>query len=309
MDAHAAVTLIEDTHNRFDRGLAPVATVEPGEVVRFRCPGPPLPPVASVTDLGAIDFQNPHVITGPVAVPGAQAGDALAIDIVDLRLSQPFGHTIVAPGVGLLPDDFEAPYVHSFAFEGDHTMLTEGVRITLEPFLGIMGLAPAAPGSHPTIPPRRVGGNLDIRDLTIGSRLLLPIEVDGALFSCGDGHAAQGDGEVCVTAIETELEADLRFEVISGLDLPAPRFVTAPRRVARGTAGWMGASAVGDDLLECARDALRALIAQLVAERGLTRQEAYVLCSIAADLRINEVVNAPNWVVSAQLPLEVFTAG
>jgi acetamidase/formamidase len=309
MDAHAAVTLIEETHNRFDRALAPVATVEPGEVVRFRCPGPPLPPVASLSDLGAIDFRNPHVITGPVAVARAQPGDALAIDIIDLRLSQPFGHTIVAPGVGLLPDDFGAPYVHSFAFEDGYAMLTEGVRVTLEPFLGIMGVAPSAPGSHPTIPPRRVGGNLDIRDLTIGSRLLLPIEVHGALFSCGDGHAAQGDGEVCVTAIETELEADLRFDVISGLDLAAPRFVTAPRRVPRGTAGWMGTSALGDDLLQCARDALRALIAQLVAERGLTREEAYVLCSIAADLRINEVVNAPTYVVSAQLPLEVFTSG
>ena len=297
---------ITATHDVFDRDLPAAAAVASGAVVRFHCPGPDLPPNATAADLARLDLARPHVIAGPVEVAGAAAGDAIAIDVLALELAQDYGHTLVIPGAGLLAEDFDSAYVHNFKLADGFAELSPGVRVALEPFCGILGLAPQAPGPHSTIPPRRVGGNLDIRDLTVGSRLLLPVEVAGGLFSCGDGHAAQGDGEVCVTAIETALTATLRLELVPGQAPDTPQFTTAARRVRRGGGGWFGVSAIGEDLLLASREAVRGLIAHLVATRGLAREAAYVLVSVAADLRVNEVVNAPAFVVSAQIPLEVF---
>lgn len=298
--------VVTDTHNVFDRALPPVATVESGSLVTFECPAPPLPPQATVADLSAIDFSRPHTITGPVAVQGAEPGDAIAIDILRLDLPNAFGHTIVAPGVGLLPDDFSEPYVHSFEFRDGFTELCPGVRIPIEPFCGIIGLAPAEAGPLPTIPPRRVGGNLDIRDLSVGAQLVLPVEVEGGLLSCGDGHAAQGDGEVCVTAIETAIRPTLRLTLVKGAGPKTPRFSIPARTDPRAGKGWFATSVTGEDLLEAAREAVREMIGYLVTERGLDRLHAYVLCSVAVDLRISEVVNWPSYVVSAYLPLAVF---
>jgi acetamidase/formamidase len=302
----AAQYVVTDTHNDFDRALKPVATVESGEVVTFDCPGPPLPPRATVDDLSAIDFSHPHTITGPVAVEGAEPGDAIAIDILQLELPNPYGHCLFVPGVGLLPDEFDESYVHSFEFRDGFAELRPGVQVPIEPFCGIMGLAPAEPGPHPTIPPRRVGGNLDVRDLMVGAQLVLPVEVEGGLFSCGDGHAAQGDGEVCVTAIETAIRPTLRLTLLKGAAPKSPRLTAPPRTDPRATKGWFAISAPGEDLFEGAREAVREMIDHLVSERGLSRSEAYVLCSVAVDLRISEVVNWPNYVVTAYLPLGVF---
>ncbi len=302
----AADHLVSSTHNDFDRALTPALTVQSGAVVTFDCPAPPLPLGATAADLSNIDFSHPHTITGPVAVVGAHPGDAIAIDILALELAQPFGHTLFVPGVGLLPDQFDESYVHNFEFRDGFAELRPGVRIPIEPFLGIMGLAPAESGPQPTIPPRRVGGNLDVRDLTVGAQLVLPVEVDGGLFSCGDGHAAQGDGEVCVTAIETALRATLRLNLVRGADVATPRFTAPARSDVRGARGWFGVSATAGDLMEAAQTATREMIAHLVGERGLSPAEAYVLCSVGVDLRISEIVNWPTWVVTAYLPLSVF---
>jgi acetamidase/formamidase len=298
--------VVDATHNEFNNSLPAVATVQSGEVVTFDCPGPPLPPKATVQDLSNIDFSHPHTIAGPVAIAGAEPGDSLLIEILELKLPVPFGHCLFAPGVGLLPDEFDEAYVHSFQLAEGFAELKPGVRVPIEPFCGIMGLAPGEPGSHSTIPPRRVGGNLDIRDLTVGARLTLPVEVEGGLFSCGDGHAAQGDGEVCVTAIETAIMPTLRFTLLKSVDTNMPTFISPPARVERGGGGWFGTCAAGEDLLECTRQAVREMIEHLVEERGLSRQEAYVLCSIAVDLRISEVVNWPSYIVTAHLPLDLF---
>ena len=167
-----------------------------------------------------------------------------------------------------------------------------------------MGLAPAEPGEHSTIPPRRVGGNLDVRDLVAGAQLLLPVEVPGALFSCGDGHGTQGDGEVCVTAIETAVRPTFRFSLLEQVDLEHPRFTAPPRR--RPAGDRFGVAATGEDLFATAQDAVRTMITHLVETRSLTREEAYVLCSVAVDLHISQVVNFPRWTVSAALPLDIF---
>lgn len=300
--------VVSATHNEFNRALPPILTVESGAVVTFDCPAPPLPPGATAADLDNIDFSHPHTIVGPVAVQGTEPGDALAIEVLDIQLPNAYGHTLFVPGVGLLPDRFEQRYVHNFEFRDGFAELCPGVRVPIEPFCGIIGLAPSADGPQPTIPPRRVGGNLDVRDIVAGSRLILPVEVEGGLLSCGDGHAAQGDGEVCVTAIETAIRPTFRLTVLKDAAVSTPRFIAPARPERRGSAGWFAISAVGDDLFEASRQAISEMIDHLVAERGLRYEEAYVLCSVAVDLRISEIVNWPNWVVSAYLPLSVFDA-
>ena len=299
---------VEHAHNCFDNERPAVVTVTSGDVVVFDCPGPPLPPEATVEDFSAIDFERPHTIVGPVAVEGASPGDTLVVEVLEVGLPQPFGHCLFLPGLGLLGDHFSEPYVQSFRFEDGQAELKAGVTIPLQPFCGIMGVAPAEPGEHSTIPPRPAGGNLDIRHLTAPSMLELPVLVDGALFSCGDGHAAQGDGEVCLTGLETAVRPALRLSLLKDRSIPEPRFT---KRGALGRPGDGGEHfatvATGSELLECCQRAVRYMIEHLVNERGLTREEAYVLCSLVVDLKLSEVVNFPSWVVSAYLPLSVFS--
>jgi acetamidase/formamidase len=170
-----------------------------------------------------------------------------------------------------------------------------------------MGVAPAEPGPHSVVPPRRVGGNLDIRDLTAGTTLYLPVEVAGALFSVGDTHAAQGDGEVCGTAIESRMDVALRFEVEKGANLLMPRFTTpGPATRHLDARGYECTTGIGPDLMEAARIAVSQMIDLLGRQQGLSAVDAYMLCSVCGDLRISEIVDMPNWVVSFYFPRIVF---
>jgi acetamidase/formamidase len=170
-----------------------------------------------------------------------------------------------------------------------------------------MGTALPEPGGHSTMPPRKNGGNMDIKQLTAGTTLELPVWVDGALFSVGDGHAAQGDGEVCVTAVEMNAEVTLRFDLKAGGRLPEPRFRTrGPIATATNQGSWVATTAHGPDLFASAQQAVRYMIDHLVQERGLSREEAYIVSSVAVDLKISEIVDAPNWIVSAFLPESIF---
>jgi acetamidase/formamidase len=163
------------------------------------------------------------------------------------------------------------------------------------------------PGPHSIVPPSRFGGNVDTKHLNPGATLYLPVGVEGALFSLGDTHAAQGDGEVCGTAIETAMAATLRLTVRKDLRVDAPQ-IDLPRglHADQSASPQHVCTGVGPDLLEAARDAVRAGIAYLGERHGLDREEAYALLSVAADLRIHEVVDAPNWVVGAFIPLAIF---
>jgi amidase len=168
-------------------------------------------------------------------------------------------------------------------------------------------VAPAEPGLHSVVPPRRVGGNLDIRDLCVGTDLFLPIEVPGALFSVGDTHASQGDGEVCGTAIESPMTVTLRFDLVKAAGLRFPRAVIPPRPTQHlDGAGYDVTTGIGPDLMTGARDAVSGMIDLLTARHGMAPVEAYMLCSVCADLRISEIVDQPNWVVSLYLPRLVF---
>ena len=173
-----------------------------------------------------------------------------------------------------------------------------------------MGVALDEAGSHHTAPPRKNGGNMDIKQLTAGTTVFLPVWVEGALFSVGDAHGAQGDGEVCITAVEMNARIMLKFDLLERRQ-PSGAATAHPRRpVPRRRSGpYYATTAHGPDLHECARQAVRHMIDHLVRERGLTREEAYILCSVAVDLKVSEIVDAPNWIISAFLPETIFGGG
>lgn len=297
----------ENIHHDWDADRDPVLTVESGEVVRFECLDATrgvLAPGATVEDVRNRESPG-HAMTGPVAIDGAEPGDGLAVELLTVETGD-WGVTFAYPEereIGFLPEGASDGVIHHWELDGDVAVLEEGIEVPVAPFPGNLGLAPADPGPHSTTPPRAVGGNLDVRHLVAGSRLELPVEVPGGLFSIGDGHAAQGDGEVCVTAIECPTTIDVRFEVTA--DPPAtPEFETPGSHASReGPA--IGTTGLGPDLETAAREALSRMLDRL-EERGLERERAYMLCSVAADLQLSQVVNDPNWTVSCRLPTHVF---
>jgi len=293
----------ETVHYAWDNAIRPRLEIESGDTVRFSCRDA-FDGVYSRDSTAVVKrVAKGHPLTGPVAVRGARPGDALQVEVLDL-VPGGFGVTTFVPDRGLLAGDFPEPYLKVWQLDGRSAELKPGIRVPLAPFLGVMGVAPAEPGEHSTIPPRAVGGNMDVKQLTKGSALYLPVAVEGALFSCGDGHAAQGDGEVCITAIETTMTATLRFTVRRDVRIAAPEFETRSAGSLPGR--HYVTTGIAPDLMDATKAAVRAMIAHLVSACGLSREEAYVLCSVAADLKISEVVDAPNWVVSAFLPLTLF---
>jgi acetamidase/formamidase len=295
-----------EVHHVWDRGLPPRLQIDPGDTVRIRCRDSLDGAVGRDATIETLLAGRPirgHPLTGPILVRGARAGDVLAVEVLEVTVAG-LGWTTFRPGAGLLPDEFTRPYLKVWELRDGYAELCPGVRVPLAPFLGVMGVAPEEAGEHATGPPRKWGGNMDIRHLVAGSTLYLPVAVDGALFSAGDGHAAQGDGEVCVSAIETAAIATLRFTVRRDRTIASPELETPAATRAAGRCHVT--TGIGPDLMAASRDAVRAMIAFLASERGLTREEAYVLCSVAVDLRIAEIVDAPNWVVAAFLPLAMF---
>lgn len=297
-------------HFGWDRSLVPALTAAPDEVVvvdLLDASGGQLTASSDAAAVAELDFERVNPVTGPIYVDGAEPGDALAVEILDFEESG-WGWTGLIPGFGLLADEFPDPFFHGSSYDGERVRFTDEIRLPAVPFPGTIGLAPAEPGPHSVVPPRRVGGNMDVHDLTRGSVLLLPVEVRGALFSAGDAHAAQGDGEVCGTAIETAMRVRLRFRLVKDAQLPSPQFEMAlpAHTFAPRDKGFYATTGIGPDLMDAARDAVRAMIEHLGTAYGLPPELAYALCSVAVDLRISEVVDAPNWVVSAHLPRGIF---
>ncbi|MFB6106856.1 MAG: acetamidase/formamidase family protein [Halobacteriaceae archaeon] len=302
---HALAATDENVHRDWDRARDPVATVAPGDVVRFECRHANGEDLDAETTADDLDFAfRGHRLTGPVAVEGATPGDTLAVDVLDVD-HHGWGYTMVRPGdqgVGLLPESFPDAAIHHWDLDGDVGRFVDGIEVGLAPFPGCVGLAPAAEGPHSTTPPRRVGGNLDVKHLVAGSTVYLPVEVAGALLSVGDGHAAQGDGEVCVTAIEAPVTVTARVRLaersVDGPELETP----GPFAPAGVDGRAVGTTGVADDLMAATREAVLAMVDRVTDRTDLTPTEAYMLCSVAADLKVSEVVNAPNYVVTALLP-------
>jgi acetamidase/formamidase len=293
-------------HLGFDRDRPAAVTAAPGDELELEladCFDGQLTAAATARDIGGLDLDRANPLTGPVAVEGLEPGDTLVVDILEVAVG-PVGWTAVLPGFGLLADDFPDPHLVVSTIGSGTVTFGRIASLPVRSLLGTVGMPPAEAGTHSAIPPRRVGGNLDLRDVRPGARLLLPVEVPGGLLSAGDPHATQGDGEVCGTAVETTARARVRVDVHRGATLPAPQLQlpsegTAPIGRRHVTTG------VGPDLHTCARDATRAAIEALGAIAGLEPADAYVLCSVAGDLRIVEVVNAPTWVVAMSVDLSV----
>jgi acetamidase/formamidase len=355
----------EVLHNRWNRDLPPAATVRPGEVIQLLCrdaldigeAARSLTPEGTLTlDLGGV-----HPLTGPVEIEGAEPGDILEVEVLDVSPLVDFGYVVISPALGLFgslrphvaaplanfteasqlsdptpgpaagaipadqPYNAGAPYVQLFGFErGQSTGFATftgadtgtQARIPITPFMGLYGVAPLRKGMYRTLPPNvsgAMGGNADIRQFVKGARIQLPVYAEGARFSAGDGHMAQGDGEVCVTAIETLMAVTLRFQVIKNTVIAGTRAIVPaadPTQLAMSAEmlaqGYYHTTGTGPDLMENARNAVRDMIDWLATDQGVSLHEAYALCSVAGDLKISEVVDLPNWVVSMTLPRGIF---
>ncbi|MEP3640076.1 MAG: acetamidase/formamidase family protein [Paracoccaceae bacterium] len=279
----------------FDANLEPVATVPSGsEVTINTISGGPevlpgegfhIPPELLEMHKAGVPTVPGHLLTGPVAVEGALPGDVLQVDILDVKLRQDWGYTFIRPLSGTLPLDFAERHDMILALDLDSEMATLpwGLKLPLAPFFGVMAVAPPPSwGRISTIEPRAHGGNLDNKELVAGTTLYLPVFTEGALFSCGDGHGAQGDGEVCVTAIETALQGRFRLTVRRDLQMTYPKAETPTHLITMG---------MHADLDTCVEIALRRMISEVSNQAGISHAEAYMLCSLAGDLRITQTVN------------------
>lgn len=299
-------------HFGWNNTNAPVVRIAPGETIEFHpqdSSGGQLTAKSSVADIATLDFAKVNPVAGPVHIDGAQPGDAIKVTLLGFSPSG-WGWTANIPGFGLLADQFKTPALHVWKYDATSlapAMYGPGGRVPLKPFCGTIGLAPAEPGLHSIVPPRRMGGNMDIRDIAEGTELYLPVEVAGGLFSVGDTHACQGDGEVCGTAIESPCSIAAKFELVKSANLPFPRFTT-PGPVSRhlDVKGYEVTTGIGPDLMEGARAAVSGMINLLSKRYNMNAVDAYMLCSVCGDLRISEIVDMPNWVVSFYFPRVVF---
>jgi len=299
-------------HFGWNRDNQPVVMARPGETIEFHpvdSSGGQLNPKSTVADIATLDFAKVNPVAGPVHIDGAEPGDAIKVTLLDFVPSG-WGWTANIPGFGLLADHFKEPALHIWTYDKDAltpAAYGPGGKVPLKPFCGTIGLAPAEPGLHSIVPPRRVGGNMDIRDLAAGTELYLPVEVAGGLFSVGDTHATQGDGEGCGTAIESPCSLAARFDLIKGANLKFPRFTT-PGPVARHMdhKGYEATTGIAPDLMDATKAAVMGMVELLASRHRMSEVDAYMLCSVAGDLRISEVVDIPNWVVSFYFPRCVF---
>ena len=298
-------------HHKWDSGLEPTLVINSGDVVHYDLQaageGQVWPGVSYAES--KLDFDTIYNLSGPLFVNGAAPGDTLEIEILELRTGD-WAWAAFLPGLGLLPEDFPEGYVRTFDLtKGSTTTLVPGVEIPIAPFLGVMGNHPGEPAIQLPFPPHQGGGNMDNRHLTAGATLWLPVFADGALFSCGDPHAAQGDGEVCVTAVECPMTASLRFTLRKQVST-TPSFRVPPAAVSpKYSAGYHATMGIDPDLMTGAKMATRAMIDWLVAQHHLSREDAYILCSAAGDLQILEIVDSGVWNVGMTMPLSVFQRG
>ncbi len=295
----------------WDNAAEPVLEAESGATVELEtvdASGGQLTPRSSAADVADMDMTRVNPVTGPVYVKGAQPGDVLEIEIRELR-ARDWGWTAIIPDFGLLAGEFPEPWLNVSEVDAANRTVyfTDGVALPFDPFPGTIGIAPEEPGQHSVLPPTKWGGNLDIKHLRVGTTLLLPVAVEGALFSVGDTHAAMGDGEVCGTAVESAMDIAVRLSVRKDINIPYPQYhVPAGQLAQAGQSSYHVCTGVGPDLFEATREATRATVDHIEQTYGRSRQEAYAIASVAVDLKIHEVVDAPNWVVGAFLPEAIF---
>ncbi|KAF2963875.1 hypothetical protein GQX73_g9700 [Xylaria multiplex] len=324
----------DNSHLRWSAAIPPVLTVPSGSEITLELPDGGGNQItrenaAAGTAISAFDVSKADPGIGPIYIEDAAPGDVLRVDFLAIEPTADYGWTGVFPGFGILRDDAEfvggggAPKIYDLGRPGEKNWVAdtgyvvfragdrerreEEIRIPYRPFLGLVGVAPAE-GEHSMIPPRDTGGNMDTRALGVGSSLYLPVEVAGALLSLGDGHAAQGDGEVCGTAIETRMRATVRVTVEKGKKawVKSPWVLTAEPDAKPAGREFM-CLGIDADLAAATRKAVRGVVDWLQAEKALGREEAYMLASVAGNLRMCEVVDMPNYAVGVSRDLGSMT--
>lgn len=294
-------TLTKDqTHNKFSSVIPPVIKVKSGAVIEAfteDASDEQLSPYSDLAALDTLDFEPIHPLTGPVYVEGAQPGNVLKVTLHKVELGN-WGWNAIIPGFGFLADTIKSSYIRGYEFDKNSksVQFNEKINIPLKPFPGVMGVAPATEEMLSTIPPRANGGNMDDPSMTEGTVLYFPVFVEGALFSIGDGHATQGMGEVCGTAIEAPLRIVYEVEVVKDRKLQEPQYETKDYYATTGFAPTID---------EAAKKATWYMVQYLEEQHNLTTEEAYALCSLAGDLKIAEVVDIPNMLVTMHIAKDV----
>jgi acetamidase/formamidase len=299
----------EPVHSRWNRAMEPRLRITPGDTVHLACldsSGAQVHPAMTVAEFLEIDRGRIHALTGPIFVEGAEPGDALEIDVLEVA-HKGWGWSSVITGLGFLKERFSQPYLFHWQLDGAISRSLAPAVVALRPFCGVMGIAPAEDGEFRTRPPGVFGGNMDVRELSQGATLYLPVLNRGALFSAGDAHAAQGDGEVCINGIECPADVTLRFHLHKRSQLAGPIVESAAYAVHAETEAWIVIES-GSDAIAAARAATSRMIDLLVEHWKFSEIHAYLLCSVAMHLRLSQVVNEPMFTVSAAIPKHVLPA-
>lgn len=301
---------IHDVHHYFNKDLKPVDIITSGETRRFNvldASGGIVKKDSKAEILTKLPPNKLNPVCGPIYIEDAEPGDTIEIELVDFEPGN-WGWTGIIPEFGLLAEDFKEPWLKISEYNTESVYFDNDIIIPFRPFAGTIGLAPKEIGDHSIVPPRICGGNLDIRDLIKGSKLYLPVQVSGGLLSIGDTHACQGDGEVCGTAVETSMATTVTIRLHKNETIHSPMFDMLHDSNNNSNEGYIVTTGVGSDLMNGAKSAVRFMIERLRKKTGMNEELAYTLCSVAGELRISEIVDQPNWVVSFYIPKSIFKA-
>lgn len=297
-DANYVLTS-DQTHNKWSRTIEPVLTINSGEVIEIsteEATDGQLKIGSDTSDLMNLSFDPIHPLTGPIFINQAKPGDVIAVTLHKIEIGD-WGWTAILPGFGFLADEFTEPYLKTYELSGKNNIqFANGINIPLRPFPGVLGVAPNTDSLLSTIPPRANGGNMDDPNIVEGTTVYLPVFVEGALFSIGDAHAAQGLGEVCGTAIEAPMKFLVEIKVLKNIDIEEPQYENED---------VYAVTAFATTIDEAAKKATRYMIDYLTSNYDLSRNEAYMLCSLAGDLKIAEVVDVPHMLVTMSINKEV----
>jgi acetamidase/formamidase len=298
------------TYNAWDNSIPPRIEIESGDTILIEMKDSSdgqVHPGQALQDFIKIDFTLIHALTGPVAIKGARPGDTLKIEILEYR-HKGWAWQSLIPERCFLPEDFDDFYLHHWVLDGEQTRSMPGITLALHPFCGILGVQRAAPGSFRTRPPGPYGGNMDVKHLTAGSILYLPVLVDGGMLCAGDAHAAQGDGEVSINGLEAPMDVKLRISLEKNFSVDAPYLFTTPDLSPPAYTGsrYHAFVSSGPDLKVNAQNAVRRAIDYLTTRTDLSAEQALLVCSAVLDLKLSQVVNVPNLTVTSYLPEAIF---
>ena len=298
------------TFNAWDNSLEPRIEIQSGEKILIEMEDSSdgqVQPGLSLDDFRKINFDLIHALTGPVSIAGAEVGDTLKIEILEYA-HKGWAWQSINPEKCFLPDDYDDYYLHHWALDKQSTQSMPGITLALDPFCGILGVQRAQKGSFRTRPPGNFGGNMDVKHLTAGSTLYLPVLVNGGKLCAGDAHAAQGDGEVSINGLEAPMDVTLRVSIEKKISVQEPYLVTAPNLCPSAYIGseYHAFVSSGPDLKINAQGAVRRAIDYLMQRLDLSSEQAFLACSAVLDLKLSQVVNAPNFTVTGYLPEAIF---